>query len=153
MSNSNNVEQQCFKRVWKKTLNTVFKNPTNAMIMAETNSIEQVNVNLKRKRCRRRRKKKNKRNICECCMDGTNNIKGLSTLNTNGTLFLQHMPWDCLNTVYLNGVQFANINSLKTFLRYFYIFNVLYLCISGLIKYIYLRYLLRLLNFSNSIYV
>lgn len=140
MSNSNNnVEQQYFKRVWKKTLNTVFKNPTNAVIMAETNSIEQVNVNLKKKRSRRRRKKNNKRNICECCMDGSNNIKDLSTLNTNGTLFLHHMPWGCLNTVCLNGVQFANINSLKTYLRYlFYIFNVFNLCISRLMHFRYL---------------
>jgi len=119
MSNQNNIEQQCFKRVWKKTLNTVFKNPTNSMIMAETNSIEQVNVNLKKKRTRRRRKKKNKQTICECCMDGYNNISGsMSTLNTNGKLFLHQMPWGCLNTVCINGMQFANINSLKSFLRY-----------------------------------
>lgn len=115
MSNSNNVEQQCFKRVWKKTLKSVLKNPSNAMIMAETKSFQQVN--LKKKRSRRRRKKKNKRNICECCTDGINNITG-SLSNSNGALFLHHMPWSGLNTVCLNGMQFANINSLKSFLRY-----------------------------------
>lgn len=117
MSNSNDVEQQCFKRVWKKTLKSVLKNPTNAMIMAETKSFQQVNVNLKKKRSRRRRKKK-KKNICECCTDGMNITGSLSNLNSNGTLFLHHMPWSCLNTVCLNGMQFANINSLKSFLRY-----------------------------------
>lgn len=119
MSNSNNVEQQCFKRVWKKTLKSVLKNPSNAMIMAETESFQQVDVNLKKKRCRRRRKKKKKRAICECCTDGTNNITGsVSNLNSNGALFLHHMPWNCVNTVCVNGMQFANINCLKSFLRY-----------------------------------
>lgn len=119
MNNPSNTEQQCFKRVWKTTLKSVLKNPTNAMIMAKTKSIQQTNVNLKKKRSRRRRKNKNKRNVCECCTDGTNNITGsISTLNTNGALFLHHMPWGCLNTVCLNGMQFANINSLKSFLRY-----------------------------------
>lgn len=120
MSYPNNVEQQCFKRVWKKTLKSVLKNPTNAMIMSETKSIQQVNVNIKKKRYRRRRKKKNKQNICECCTnDGANNLTGpISNLNTKGALFLHQIPWGCLNTVCLNGMQFANINSLKSFLRY-----------------------------------
>lgn len=120
MSYPNKVEQQCFKRVWKKTLKSVLKNPTNAMVMSETKSIQQVNVNFKKKRSRRRRKKKNKQNICECCTnDGANNIIGsISNLNTKGTLFLHQIPWGCLNTVCLNGMQFANINSLKSFLRY-----------------------------------
>jgi len=120
MSNPNNVEQQCFKRVWKKTLRSVFKNPTNAMIMAETKSIQQVNVNLKKKKSRRRRKKKNKQNICDCCMDRTRTMNGsISNLNAKGSLFLHHVPWGCLNAVCVNGMQFANINSLKSFLRYF----------------------------------
>jgi len=119
MSHPNNIEQQCFKRVWKKTLNTVFQNPPNSMIMAETNSIERVNVNLKKKRYRRRRKKNTKRNICECYIDRPNNNSGsVSTFNTNGALVLHHMPWGCFNTVCFNGMQFANINSLKSFLRY-----------------------------------
>lgn len=120
MNNPNNVEQQCFKRIWKKTIKSVFKNPTNAMIMAETKSVQQVNVNLKKKRTRRRRKNKNKQNTCECCTDKATNMAGLmSTLNSQGGLFLHHMPWGCLDTVCLNGIQFANINSLKSFLRYF----------------------------------
>lgn len=119
MCDPNNVEQQCFKRVWKKTLKSVFKNPTNTMIMAETNSIQQVNVNLKKKRSRRRRKKKSKQIVCKCCTSNTNDTSSLSsTFNTNGTLFLHPMPWGCLNTVCLNGMQFANLNSLKSFLRY-----------------------------------
>lgn len=119
MSGPNNIEQQCFKRVWRKTLKSVFTNPTNSMIMAETKSIQQLNVNLKKKRSRRRRKKKNKQNNCECYMDKTNSItNSLSALNTNGTLFLHHMPWGCLKTVCFNGVQFADMNSLKSFLRY-----------------------------------
>lgn len=118
MSNSDNVEQQCFKRVWKKTLRSVFKNPTNSMIMAETNSIQQVNVNLKKKRSRRRRKKKNKQNICDGCTDRAHNFNdSISTLNTKGTLFLHYVPRGCLNMVCVNGMQFANINSLKSFLR------------------------------------
>jgi len=116
MSTQNNVEQQCFKRVWKKTLKSVFKNPTNSMIMAETKSIQQVNVNLKKKRSRRSRKKKN--NNCECTNGSNNTTSLMSTLNTKGTLFLHHIPWECLNTVCLNGIQFANLNSLKSFLRY-----------------------------------
>ncbi|XP_022172044.1 serine/arginine repetitive matrix protein 2 isoform X2 [Myzus persicae] len=117
MSYPNNVEQQCFKRVWKKTLRSVYKNPTNAMIMAETKSVQQVNVNLKKKKSRRRRKKKNKQNICDCCMDRTRTMNGsISTLNSKGSLFLHHVPWGCLNTVCVNGMQFANINSLKSFL-------------------------------------
>jgi len=116
MSTQNNVEQQCFKRVWKKTLKSVFKNPTNSMIMAETKSIQQVNVNLKKKRSRRRRKKK--KNNCECTNGSNNTTSLMSNLNTKGTLFLHHISWECLNTVYLNGIQFANLNSLKSFLRY-----------------------------------
>lgn len=120
MSNPNNVEQQCFKRVWKKTLRSVFKNPTNAMVMAETKSIQQVNVNLKKKKTRRRRKKKNKQNICDCCTDRIHNMNGsASNLNANGLLYLHHVPLGCLNTVCINGMQFANINSLKSYLRYF----------------------------------
>lgn len=119
MNNLNNVEEQCFKRVWKKTIKSVFKNSSNAMVMGETKSIQHVNVNLKKKRSRRRRKKKKKQNTCACCTDKANNITGLmSTLNSQGTLLLHHMPWGCLNTVCLNGMQFANINSLKSFLRY-----------------------------------
>lgn len=119
MNNINNVEQQCFKRVWKNTLKSVLNNPTSSMIMAETNSIQQVKINLKKKRSRRRRKKK-KCNNCECCTEGTANITDLiSTLNTKGTLFLHCMPCGSQNTVCLNGMQFANINSLKSFLRYF----------------------------------
>lgn len=119
MNNINNVEQQCFKRVWKNTLKSVLNNPISSMIMAETKSIQQVNINLKKNRSRRRRKK-NKRNNCECCTEGTANITGsMSTLNTKGTLFLHCMPWGSHNAVCLNGMQFANINSLKSFLRYF----------------------------------
>lgn len=118
MSNLNNVEQQCFKRVWKKTLKSVFEIPTSTMIMAETKSVQQVKVNLKKKRSRRRRKKKKKSNNCEqCCINGINKTAN-SISNSNGTLFLHHMPWGCLNTVCINGMQFANINSLKSFLRY-----------------------------------
>lgn len=127
MNNSNNVEQQCFKRVWKKTLKSVFKNSTNSMVMSKTNSIQQVNFNTKKKRIRKRRKK-NKRNICECCIDGTNNITdSISTLNAKGTLILHCVPWGCPNTVCLNGMQFANINSLKSFLRYLHQLNIKYL--------------------------
>lgn len=121
MSNPNNIEQQCFKRVWKKTLKSVYKNPTNTMIMAETKSVQQVNANIKKKRSRRRRKNKNKSINCEhCCTDGNNIINGpISTFNTKGTLFLHHMPWSYLNTtVCLNGMQFADLHSLKSFLRY-----------------------------------
>lgn len=126
MANPNNVEQQCFKRVWRKTLKSVLKNPTNSMMMSETKSIQQVNVDLKKKRSRRRRKK-NKQNICVCCMDKANNsTSSISTLNTNGALFLHHVPWGCLNTVCLNGMQFANINSLKSFLRYLEYLNIKY---------------------------
>lgn len=121
MSNPNNVEQQYFKRVWKKTLRSVLKNPSNAMIMAETKSVQQLNVNLKKKKSRRRRKKKKKQNICNC-MDRTHIMNGpISNLNSKGSLLLHHVPWGCLNTVCINGMQFANINSLKSFLRYFLI--------------------------------
>lgn len=124
MANLNNAEQQCFKRVWRKTLKSVYKNPTNSMMMSETKTIQQVNVNLKKKRSRRRRKK-NKQNICECCIDKANNSNCLiSTLNTNGALFLHHVPWNRLNTFCLNGTRFANIDSLKSFLRYLNYLNI-----------------------------
>jgi len=120
MSNPNNVEQQCFKRVWKKTLRSVLTNPSNAMIMAETKSVQQLNVNLKKKKSRRRRKKKKKQNICNCCMDRTHIMNcPISNLNSKSSLLLHHVPWGCLNTVCINGMQFANIDSLKSFLRYF----------------------------------
>lgn len=118
MSISNNIEEQCFKRVWKKTIKSVFNSPKNAVMTAKTKSVQQVNINLKKKRARRRRKKNKNKNVCEFCMDSINITNSLSTFNTKGTLFLHRMPWDCLNTVCLNGMQFANMNSLKSFLRY-----------------------------------